>query len=144
MITVASGLRIMKYAAMIKVKIAAISLLEANAANAGREKQVSKTKSLFPELVIVPGEDYWSVLICACRYCLGRMTYMPSIVTEWIMENCEGRMPEKTIYVMLQDIQKQREFGERFNRNSLGDPCDVKTWEQFEEWLKEQRGSDAK
>ncbi len=100
---------------------------------------MSKSKSLSPELVIIPGEDFWSVLICACRYCLGRMTYMPSTVTEWIIENCEGRMPEKTIYVMLHDIQEQREMGERSGWKSLGDPCDVKTWERFEAWLKEQQ-----
>lgn len=88
---------------------------------------------------ILPGEDFWSVLICACRYCMGRKTYMPSTVTEWIMENCEGRVPEKTIAVMLHDIQSQREFGARLNRNSLGDPCDVRTWQRFEAWLIEQR-----
>lgn len=99
----------------------------------------TKRNEIKPVLSIVPGEDFWSVLICACRYCLGRMTYMPSTVTEWIMENCEGRMPEKTIYVMLHDIQEQREMGERSGWKSLGDPCDVKTWERFEAWLKEQQ-----
>jgi len=88
---------------------------------------------------ILPGEDFWSVLICACRYCMGRQTYMPRTVTEWIMENCKGRMPENTITVMLNDIQQQREYGERGNWNSLGDPCDVHTWERFESWLLQQR-----
>ncbi len=96
----------------------------------------AKKEPLNPVLPIIPGEDFWSVLICACRYCLGRQTYMPSTVTEWIMENCEGRMTEKTIYVMLKDIHDKREIG---GQKSLGADIDIETWERLEPRLQEQK-----
>ena len=79
---------------------------------------------------------YCSVLICAVRYCLGRRTYMPDVVTSWIMSNVPD-LPAETARIMIRDIQDQRHMGERIGRNALGDDCDVKTWERFEVWLEE-------
>lgn len=76
--------------------------------------------------------DFMSVLVCAVRYCLGRRTYMPSLVTGWIMKNC--KLDEKTIKIMLEDIDSQQA------RFGLGDPCDYATWTNFESWLMLQRG----
>lgn len=76
--------------------------------------------------------DFNAVLICAVRYCLGRRTYMPSLVTEWIMHNMHGQLPKKDLNIMLDDIESQRGMG-------LGDPCDVQTWNRFEEWLLDER-----
>lgn len=83
-------------------------------------------------------EDLQTILICAVRYSLGRQTYMPGLVTGWIMGNCAGKLPNGRIEIMLRDIQEQREMGERLGRASLGAPCDVRTWERFEAWLREQ------
>ena len=82
--------------------------------------------------------NLYTVAICAVRYALGRRTYMPGLVTEWIMANFAGRMPKNIAEIMLRDIKEQREYGERAGYDSLGDPCDVRTWEKFEEWLKEE------
>lgn len=79
-----------------------------------------------------------NVLIAALRYALGRRSAMPSIVTQWIMAHCDD-LPQSAIQIMLHDIREQRELGKRSNWDSLGDPCDVKTWETFEEWLKSQK-----
>ena len=88
---------------------------------------------------IVPlDEDLRTILICAIRYSLGRRTYMPGIVTDWIKGHCAGKLPKGTIEIMMRDIQEQREMGERANYDSLGDQCDVRTWEKFEAWLYEQ------
>lgn len=77
---------------------------------------------------------YYTVLICAVRYCLGRRTYMPGLVTSWIMGNAP-ELPAETALIMLRDINDQRRMGERIGKEALGDPCDVKTWEKFEAWL---------
>ena len=90
---------------------------------------MSNNKSL-NVLTFVPGEDFWNVVTCACRYCLGRRTYMPYTVTEWIMENCEGKMPKKTLAVMINDIEGAR--------NEFEGTMDVEIWDQFEGWLTKQ------
>lgn len=86
--------------------------------------------------VITCTEDFYTVLICAVRYCLGRRTYMPGLVTGWIMA-AAPELPRETALIMLRDIEDQRRMGERvkLNGNSLGDPCDVQVWERFEAWL---------
>ena len=51
---------------------------------------------------------FGAVLNCAVRYCIGRMTYMPGLVTDWIMQHCHGLLTNKTLYVMKRD--KFREY----------------------------------
>jgi len=80
-------------------------------------------------------DNLYTVAICAVRYALGRRTYMPGLVTDWIKANFAGKIPKGTCEIMLRDIQEQREYGERSHYDSLGDPCDVRTWETFEAWL---------
>ena len=79
-------------------------------------------------------DDFYAVLICAVRYCLGRRTYMPGLVTTWIMGNVP-KLPAGQALIMLRDINDQRRFGERIGKQTLGDACDVKVWERFEGWL---------
>ena len=87
-------------------------------------------------------DNLYTVAICAVRYALGRRTYMPGLVTEWIKANFTRKIPKGTCEIMLRDIQEQREMGERANYESLGDPCDVRTWEKFEAWLYEELKKD--
>lgn len=75
---------------------------------------------------------FGAVLTCAVRYCLGRETYMPHLVTDWIMTHCEGLLTAKTLGVMKRDIDEAE------SRNGLGMDCDVRTWKQFRAWLEEQ------
>jgi hypothetical protein len=92
-----------------------------------------------PETIPI-SDNLYIVAVCAVRYALGRRTYMPELVTGWVMANFTGRMPRGTAEIMLRDIQEQREMGERAGYDSLGDLCDVRTWERFEAWLKEEIG----
>ena len=78
-------------------------------------------------------DHFGAVLNCAVRYCLGRQTYMPGLVTDWIMGNCAGILNEKTLAVMIRDID---EYAQKY---SLGDDCDVRQWQKFGVWLIEQR-----
>ena len=74
---------------------------------------------------------FGAVLTCAVRYCIGRKTYMPGLVTDWIMEHCHGLLTGKTLFVMKCDIDEAE------SRNGLGMDCDVETWKRFRAWLEE-------
>lgn len=76
---------------------------------------------------------FGAVLTCAVRYCLGRMTYMPGLVTDWIMDHCKGLLTAKTLCVMKRDIDEAEQ------RNGLGMDCDVRTWKRFRAWLEEEK-----
>lgn len=83
-------------------------------------------------------ENFFLAVCCAVRYCLGRRTYMPDLITRWIRGNLNGVIPIKYIDLMLRDISTQRSYGDR----ALGDACDVATWNRFEKWLEEQKSKD--
>lgn len=74
-------------------------------------------------------DDFGAVINCAIRYCIGRRTYMPSLVTSWIMKNCSGKLTNKTLWCAKRDID------EAIN---LGDPQDIETWRNFRNWLEKQ------
>ena len=77
---------------------------------------------------------FGAVLNCAVRYCIGRMTYMPGLVTDWIMQHCHGLLTAKTLGVMKRDIDEARTKPYL----SLGDSCDVVTWLKFRDWLEKE------
>ena len=76
-------------------------------------------------------DHFGAVLNCAIRYCIGRCTYMPGLVTEWIMANCHGKLNGKTLSVMARDIDEAK---------SLGMECDVQKWRTFREWIRQEEG----
>ena len=90
-----------------------------------------------PETIPI-SDNLYTVAVCAVRYALGRRTYMPGLVTDWVMANFSGRMPKGKAEIMLRDIQEHREMGERSHYDSLGDSCDVRTLETFEAWLRKE------
>lgn len=73
--------------------------------------------------MIEPGDDFFgAVLNCAVRYCLGRQTYMPSLVQDFIRPLLP-HLSVKTLFVMERDI---RESG------CYGDPAiDEPGWKMF-------------
>lgn len=79
-------------------------------------------------------DEFGTVLNCAVCYCLGRMTYMPSLVTDWIMSHCGGMLTSKTLYVMRKDIEEAKAEGK------LGTDMHKQTWEKFLRWVKEEQG----
>lgn len=75
--------------------------------------------------------DFGATLICAVRYCLGRETYMPDLVTSWIKGHCGGELPKGTLEVMLRDVVEQGRGGPK----AYGMDCDYRTWMAFKAWL---------
>ena len=82
----------------------------------------------------LPDNHFEAVLISAVRYCIGRRSYMPDVVTRWIMGHCKGQLSANTISVMIRDINEAAD---------LGDACDVETWMGFREWLKREGDANA-
>jgi len=72
-------------------------------------------------------DDFESVLICAIRYSLGRRTYMPSVVTNFIMRNCKGQLSDKFLRIMIKEIEECPYYG---------DDCDKEDWMKFLSWMK--------
>lgn len=52
-----------------------------------------------------------AILICAIRYCLGRQTYMPSLVTEFI-KPLLPQLDKNTLNVMAKDIRNAENYGD--------------------------------
>ena len=52
--------------------------------------------------------EFGMIVICAIRYAIGRMTYMPSVVCEFTLRYLP-MLDSKTIYVMIRDITETME-----------------------------------
>ena len=72
-------------------------------------------------------DNFGAVLNCAIRYSLGRRTYIPELVTNFIMSHCKNMLTKKTLSVMIDDIESCTNYG---------DDCDKETWMRFLTWVK--------
>ena len=70
--------------------------------------------------------DLRLLLFSAFRYSLGRKTHMPSFIVEQIMR-----------YAKVMNKGDWKKISEEItNAVSLGDSCDIKTWESLSEFCK--------
>lgn len=91
-----------------------------------------KPKSKEPEYTIkgAPAiDDFQVILACAARYAIGRRTYMPGLVTDFIMNDVGDCLSPGIIHTMINDIA-------RVPPEERGDACDRVTWSRFNDWLK--------
>lgn len=70
-------------------------------------------------------DDFGAVCNCAVRYCLGRRSYMPSLVCRYII-SLLPELTDKTLDCFERDIAERKRTGFDF-----GDSCDYKTWDVF-------------
>lgn len=70
-------------------------------------------------------EDFGAVCNCAVRYCLGRRSYMPSLVCGYII-SILPELTDKTLDCFERDIAERKRTGFDF-----GDSCDYETWDAF-------------
>ena len=76
-------------------------------------------------------KDFSIVVFCAFRYALGRMTYMPSIVAEFIQTNIKD-IKTSDIRLMIKEIEEANED------NLLGMDFDVRMWLRLKDFLEEE------
>ena len=95
-------------------------------------------------LLIPSGEvdEFGAIINCAVRYCIGRESYMPHLVINYIRKHPE-MLDAKSIYVMIQDIQRakdepQDDWEKEHNRTALGLDYQRDYWLDFLSWLREQ------
>lgn len=70
-------------------------------------------------------DDFGAVCNCAVRYCLGRRSYMPSLVCGYITPLLP-ELTDKTLDCFERDIAERKRTGFNF-----GDSCDYETWDAF-------------
>ena len=75
-------------------------------------------------------EDLGLICICAVRYSLGRMTYMPYVVCSFIKRNVD-KLNKNSIYVIKRDIEDAQ------NGHHLGMACDEREWLELKAFLEE-------
>lgn len=66
-------------------------------------------------------DDFGAVINCAIRYCLGRETYMPSLVTTYVKPLLPW-LSDKTVACMERDVRECKHYGM---------DCDETTWLAF-------------
>lgn len=78
--------------------------------------------------------DEQIILNCALRYSLSRKTYITSVVSDFIINKIPD-LSQKTISVMIRDIEKTED---------LGHECDKKNWLKLLEKLYDKKNSKTK
>lgn len=79
-----------------------------------------------PKGLIDPAnDDFGTVCNCAVRYCLGRRSYMPSLVCGYITPLLP-ELTDKTLNCFERDIAEREREGFDF-----GNSCDRETWDAF-------------
>lgn len=74
------------------------------------------------ELTFEPADDdFGTLVICAVRYSIGRCTYMPSLICNYLKPRL-SLLDDKTIGCMERDIR---------SASFYGDECDRATWAAF-------------
>lgn len=72
-------------------------------------------------------DDFGTLCICALRYCMGRQTYMPSLV-RGIIRPFLPRLSDKDIAVLIQDCDFQKKY-DMYGDAAIDKPGWVE-WEQ--------------
>lgn len=71
--------------------------------------------------------DLRLLMFATFRYSLGRRTYIPSFITDLIIEN----------YELFNEHDWIKFIDEINDEKCLGDPCDIQTWNKFYDFCKE-------
>lgn len=56
-------------------------------------------------------EDFGAVINCAIRYCIGRQTYMPQLVVDYVRPLLP-HLSDRTVKVMWNDIRSAHSYGD--------------------------------
>lgn len=74
-------------------------------------------------------ENFGTICVCAVRYALGRRTYMPSIVQEFVGSNID-QIDNNSLAVMHSDVKSASNYGD--------DLIDRPDWMLFQSKLEEE------
>ena len=81
--------------------------------------------------------DTGFIAIAALRYAIGRRSCAPGLVADWIKRHW-GDFQDCDKTTMLKGLEDEIERHEWCpSMNTLGDPCDERTWYGLRDWMKE-------
>lgn len=83
----------------------------------------------------VDEQDFGTICICALRYAMGRETYMPSLVRDFIRPLLP-KLCDKTLAVMLNDCDDQQRYGYYGNER-----IDKPGWLEWKKVLEAEKGN---
>lgn len=63
-----------------------------------------EVKKMSDDLSVKLDDDFFTIIVCAIRYSLGRRTYMPSLVCGYASRYIK-QIPTKDLYVISRDIR---------------------------------------
>ena len=87
----------------------------------------NKSKPKQPKIDLTD-DDFTSVLVSAIRYTLGRESYMPKLITDYIRPLLPY-LSDKALWLFQRDIREQGSMG---YERAYGDPLiDKPTWDKF-------------
>lgn len=80
------------------------------------------------------------IVISAFRYALGRMSYVPSMVCEFITDQWSV-LPNNTKQILIRELETEIKRNDEDSQDDrfislLGNPCDVNQWKDFLEFMK--------
>lgn len=80
------------------------------------------------------------IIVCAVRYALGRMTYIVSVVCDYVASK-KDTLSQNCINIIIRDIEEEMQ---RYHNSghTLGMECDEKEWVKLLEKLKGDRVND--
>lgn len=131
------GIRQKDVARMIGATNAYVSAVEKQKRSVKKETQLAKFAEALecsvddlradaPKGFVDPAnDDFGAVCNCAIRYCLGRRSYMPSLVCGYITPLLP-ELTDRTLECFERDIAEHKRTGFYF-----GDSCDNETWDAF-------------
>ena len=81
--------------------------------------------------------DTGFIIVAALRYSIGRMTYAPSLVSDWIRRYW-GQIDKQTKHILMRDLKEELDRA-KISPKILGHKCDQETWICLYEWMGKQK-----
>jgi len=78
--------------------------------------------------------DTGFIILAAMRYAIGRCTYAPSLVCDWIRRHWD-KIDDQTRNLLRRDLGEAVEHAERHGDDYLGMECDAQTWREMLSWM---------
>lgn len=96
---------------------------------------MQKNRKPKPPMVDPSEEDFGTVCICAVRYSLGRQSYMPGLVQDFIRPHLP-QLTRKSLSVLERDIAQAEEMGYGYGHPTIDKPGWLRFLNEIREELK--------
>lgn len=96
------------------------------------------------EKIVEVNMEFEFVVTCALRYAIGRMSYAPSLISDYI-KSIWNKLSDACKIRLRDDLNREIEYADRYLLNNvvgksldpLGYPHNRETWLQLKKWMEE-------